>query len=242
MKNGAAKKNDLLQRMIDVYVEDYPEAANNLEMLTGELGDNLVEIMFAGYNTAVPTMCHALWYIASNPDIERRVREEVDNVLGRERTPTYDDFIKLDLCNRIFKETLRLVPPAALISRQTTQDLVLDGADIPRATRVWMPACVVHRDPRWWGDDAGDFNPDRFLGKVKRGSFFPFSDGPRSCAGRNFAALEVVTGLAVLFQKYRFRIAADYDHKTIFTGFGLRPFDFNTARVCMRLTIHPRDD
>ena len=34
--------------MIDVYVEDYPEAANNLEMLTGELGDNLVEIMFAG--------------------------------------------------------------------------------------------------------------------------------------------------------------------------------------------------
>ena len=73
------------------------------------------------------------------------MREEVDNVLGRERTPTYDDFIKLDLCNRIFKETLRLVPPAALISRQTTQDLVLDGADVPRATRVWMPACVAPR-------------------------------------------------------------------------------------------------
>lgn len=138
-------------------------------------------------------------------------------------------------------ETLRLCPPASLIARQTTRDLELDGIHIPRATRVWVPACAIHRDADSW-EDPMSFNPDRFLNKVTRGSFIPFSDGPRNCAGRNFAMYEGITAIATLYQKYDVIVAGDMDWKTIFTGFGLRPFDFNTARVCMRLNVIPRTD
>lgn len=52
---------------------------------------------------------------------------------------------------------------------------------------------------------------------------------------------EGIAALATVYQKFRVSLNEDYDHSTVFTGFGLRPFDFNTARVCMRLMVHPRE-
>jgi len=237
---GAEPKDDLLQKMIDVYAEDYPEARKDVEMLTTELGDNLVEIMFAGYNTAVPTTCHALHFLAQYPEYAARVKTEVDSVL-KGRSPTVEDLKELKFTERVFMEALRLCPPASLIARQTTKEVELDDVIIPRATRVWLPACAIHRDPDYW-TNPNEFNPDRFLNKVTRGSYIPFSDGPRNCAGRQFAMFESITAIATLFQKFDIQVASDYDWTTVFTGFGLRPFDFNTARVCMRLNVTPRTD
>lgn len=237
---GVETPNDLLETMMAVFVEQYPEAKGDVEMLTHELGDNLVEIMFAGYNTAVPTTAHAFFFLAQRPDLMDRVCEEVDRVLEG-RKPTNNDLPKLVLCERAIMETLRLCPPASLIARQTTRDLVLEGVRIPRATRVWMPACYIHRDPDFW-EEPNAFDPDRWeTAKPARGSYIPFSDGARNCAGRNFAMWESVCALATLFQRYKVKPADDYDWKTIFTGFGLRPFDLTEARVCVRLNVIPRD-
>ncbi|KAH9258164.1 hypothetical protein BASA81_003748 [Batrachochytrium salamandrivorans] len=236
---GAEPVEDLLSTMMSIFVEQYPEAEGDVEMLTAELGDNLVEIMFAGYNTAVPTTSHAFLFLAERPELMARVVEEVDRVLG-DRRPTNEDLLKLELCEWVIMETLRLCPPASLVARQTTRDLKLEGVDIPRATRVWIPACYVHRDPLSW-EEPNAFDPDRWSrSKPVRGSYIPFSDGARNCAGRNFAMWESVTALATLFQKYTVQPAPGYDWKTIFTGFGLRPFDLTEARVCVRLNVIPR--
>ena len=230
---------DLLETMMNVFVEQYPEAKGDVEMLTAELGDNLVEIMFAGYNTAVPTTAHAFLFVSQRPDLQDRIIEEVDRVL-QGRRPTQEDLPNLVLCERVVMEALRLCPPASQLARQTTRDLVLEGVPIPRATRVWIPACYVHRDPEYW-TEPNAFDPDRWENKPVRGSFVPFSDGARNCAGRNFAMWESVCAIATLFQKYRVKPADDYDWKTIFTGFGLRPFDLTEARVCVRLNVIPRE-
>jgi len=236
---GVPSPKDLLDAMMTIFVEQYPEAKNDVEMLTGELGDNLVEIIFAGYNTAVPTTSHAFYFLAMRPDLQDRICEEVDRVL-QGRRPTMDDLPKLVFCEHVIMEALRLCPPASLIARQTTRDLVLEGLNIKRGTRVWMPACYIHRDPDTWAEPNA-FDPDRWEKKPVRGSFIPFSDGARNCAGRNFAMWESTCALATLFAKFRVQPAADMDWKTIFTGFGLRPFDFTEARVCMRLNVIPRE-
>jgi cytochrome P450 len=239
LEAGVETPKDLLEAMISVFVEQYPEAKGDVEMLTVELGDNFVEIMFAGYTTAVPTTCHAFFFLSQRPDLMDRVCEEVDRVL-QGRRPTQDDLAKLVFCERVIMETLRLCPPASLIARQTTRDLVLEGVPIPKATRVWMPACYIQRDPDFW-EEPNAFDPDRFEKKPVRGSYIPFSDGARNCAGRNFAMWESVCALATLFARFRVQAARDYDWKTIFTGFGLRPFDLTEARVCMRLRVVPRE-
>ncbi len=236
INNGVKPRPDLLQKMIDVYVEDYPEAAGDVEALTAELGDNLVEIIFAGFNTAVPTTCHCLYFLCKHPEYYQRVKDEIREVIG-DREPTTEDLKKLKFTERCFMEALRLCPPASLVARQITKEIELDGMIIPRATRVWLPACAIHRNPTAW-ENPNAFNPDRFLNKPVRGAFIPFSDGPRSCAGRNYALHESILCIASIFGSgYDLSIANDYDWTTIFTGFGLRPFDFNTARVCMRFNV-----
>jgi len=237
---GVQPRGDLLQKMIDVYVEDFPESRGDVDLLTAELGDNLVEIMFAGYNTAVPTTSHVLYFLAQRPDLVARARAEIDAVL-QGRVPTVDDIKQLKFLERCYMEGLRLCPPASLISRQLTKDVEMDQMIIPRGTRVWLPACHIHRDPEYW-EDPLTFNPDRFENKIVRGSFIPFSDGPRNCAGRNFAMYEGITALVMVLRDFDVHVANDYDWTTIYTGFGLRPFDFNTARVCMRLNVAPRSD
>jgi cytochrome P450 len=239
MDSGIKTPKDLLDSMMNVFVEQYPEAKGNVEMLTAELGDNLVEIIFAGYNTAVPTTCHVLYFLSLRPDLQDRIIEEVDRVLeGRKMLNS--DLGKLVFLERCIMEALRLCPPASLIARQTTRDLVLEGVNIPRATRVWLPACYIHRDPDVW-EEPNAYDPDRWEQKPVRGSFIPFSDGSRSCAGRNFAMYEIALAVATLFQKFRVVPAPNYDWKTIFTGFGLRPYDFTEARVCVRLNVIPRE-
>ena len=74
----------------------------------------------------MPTTCHAVYFVSTRPDLLARVRAEVDRVCGG-RDPTYEDYGQLELCRNIFFETLRMVPPAALIARQTTKDLDLGG-------------------------------------------------------------------------------------------------------------------
>ena len=49
------------------------------------------------------------------------------------------------------------------------------------------------RDSRLWGQDAGEFNPDRWLNKPKMSDFvFPsFNGGPRICLGKDMAIMEL---------------------------------------------------
>ncbi|KAI0483737.1 cytochrome P450 [Xylaria cf. heliscus] len=67
----------------------------------------------------------------------------------------------------------------------------------------WRSASVVHRDPRLW-EDPDKFDPERWRsGQPKlRGSYFPFSYGPRSCTGQGLAMLEMTLTLATLFRRY----------------------------------------
>jgi len=240
IKNGKTPREDLLQKMIDAYGEQNPEMKDDLVGMTAELGDNLVEIVFAGYNTSVPTVNHALFLLAHYPEVAEEVKREVDEVL-QGRIATSEDVKKLKILEKVYQETLRLCPPAVLLFRQLTRDVELDGMIIPRATRIWIPANAIHRDPDCW-ENPNVFNPHRFDKKLVRGSFIPFSDGPRSCAGRNFAMNEGILALATIFSRYEVSVAEDFDWKLAYSGFGARPFDQNTARVCMRMTVHHRQD
>ena len=62
-------------------------------------------------------------------------------------------------------ESLRLAPPAALIARETTKALSLDGVQVASGTEVWLPAVWLHQDDLSW-ERAKEFDPSRWLQKV----------------------------------------------------------------------------
>mmetsp|Transcript_19985 Transcript_19985/g.32960 ORF Transcript_19985/g.32960 Transcript_19985/m.32960 type:complete len:612 (+) Transcript_19985:158-1993(+) len=242
-KAQQAPRHDLLDNMILGYEKEYGGTMSAIQLVDA-LGDNLVELLFAGYNTSVVTMCVALYYISSNPEWKIRVQEEVDQVLSNHSSGKPIQTSKLKVCRAVVDECLRLVPPAPLVARMTTSSLELEeGIELSEQTNVWLPVIHLHKDQHSWGSDSATFNPGRWLGQdapCPPGAFTPFSGGPRGCIGSHFAYLETITSLAVLWKDFEFYTAPGFDFAPCFTGFGLRPFDKVTQKVCMNLRVENR--
>lgn len=101
--------------------------------------------------------------------------------------------------------------------RRSRTDVELGGYKIPGGTELLIPILAVHHDQSLWGNDANEFNPRRFSGGVAKAAkhslgFIPFGLGARNCIGRNLAILQAKLTLAIILQRFSFRLAPTYQH------------------------------
>lgn len=187
-------------------------AARDNETQTGmtdqQLRDELVVLLVAGNETTAHTMTW-LWYLLDqHPEVDRRLRAELDEVVG-DRTPTIEDVPKLGYMKMALQETLRLYPPGWMLPRGANEDVTLGATTIPRGSKILVCTYATHHDPRWWNDPER-FDPERFdpkeVASRPRYTYYPFGGGPRQCIGMQFALLEAQLITAILAQKFRFRL------------------------------------
>ena len=183
-------------------------------MNTAELRDNLLTFIVAGHETTALTLAWSLYLCAFDTDIQDRARAEARAVL-QGRIAGADDVDRLPLTRAILDETLRLYPPAAVISRTAQVSDTLCGREIRKGDTVMIPIYALHRNQLLW-DDPDAFRPDRWLsGKPDRYAYLPFGDGPRICIGASFALQEAVIILATLLSRFRFRRVPGRDPKPV---------------------------
>jgi cytochrome P450 len=107
----------------------------------------------------------------------------------------------------VIKETMRLYPPAPVLSRTVAEEVTLGDVTLPKDTLIIIPVYAVHRHRAYW-DDPDRFDPDRFLPEREatrpRAQFMPFGYGARTCIGATFAMLEATAILATLVRGARF--------------------------------------
>ena len=177
-------------------------------MSDGELADNLLTFIVAGHETTALTLGWALYLCAFAPEIQEAAGEEARSVL-QGRAATAEDVGALPLTRQIIDETLRLYPPAGIISRTAQKRDRLCGRDIRPGDTVILPIYALHRNRLLW-EDADDFVPARFADRkaIARYSYLPFGDGPRICIGASFALQEAVIILATLLSRFRFTAIA----------------------------------
>ncbi len=190
-----------------------------------EILDQVRTFFIAGVETSAVTAAWALHLLAQHPEIKERFYAEVDTVLGG-APATLDELPTLQLTDAIVTETLRLCPPAWMLTRTTTEDARLGPHAIPAgATIVYSPYIIHHRPDIY--PDPERFDPDRWTGqpasRPPRGAFIPFSAGARKCIGEAFAAQEITTVLA-----------------TIATRWHLEPILGQQVRASFEATLRPR--
>eukprot|EP00928_Gymnodinium_smaydae_P040858 TRINITY_DN27679_c0_g1_i2.p1 TRINITY_DN27679_c0_g1~~TRINITY_DN27679_c0_g1_i2.p1 ORF type:complete len:548 (+),score=97.43 TRINITY_DN27679_c0_g1_i2:46-1644(+) len=198
--------------------EDFGETSPQSSKMTDqELHNNVFLFFLAGHETSSATLTMALYLLAQHPEIQRKARTEVLEVLGN----TGDGDVQpsslqnLQYCTAVLKETLRLFPPAlAITPRVAPADVRLGGYLIPQGTTASISVLAIHRNPRHW-PQPDVFDPQRFLGEeeAKRHAYawMPFGAGPRTCIGMGFAWLEMRAALAAMLRNFEWSLDPAYE-------------------------------
>lgn len=192
------------------------------------------EMFFAGSETTSTTMEWAMAELLRSPDKMKKLKEELDEVVGENNKVEESDIDKLPYLQAVVKETLRLHPAIPLLlPRNAMQDTNFMGYHIPKNTQVFVNAWAIGRDPDSWKDPL-TFKPERFLGsnidyKGQDFQLIPFGSGRRICVGMLLGQRVIHLGLASLIHYFDWEMGSNSNSETIDmnerTGITVRKLD-----------------
>ncbi|CAL1272909.1 unnamed protein product [Larinioides sclopetarius] len=216
-------KKTLNKKSIRDFIDDYlveMEEKQKKDAKTSLIDEALFAIVSglfsAADETVRTTIGWTIYIMASFLDVQKKVQEEIREVIGLDRNPEYHDQKSMPFSQAVILEVLRWKTTVPLnILRYTLADTNVAGYDIPKGTLVLANFWAVHHDPRYW-KDPDIFNPERFLspdGKrvVKSPHYMPFSIGKRSCPGETMAYMEIFLYFISLVQRFDIRFPEGYE-------------------------------
>jgi cytochrome P450 len=161
-------------------------------------------LFMAGHETTANTLAWTLMLLAEHPSVRQGVEDELDAVL-RGAAPTIEDIARLPLLDAVVKESMRVLPAAAIMFfRRASGAFRLGDLELPKDSTVLLSPLVTHRDERMFPDPLR-FQPERWA-KMKPTAYeyLPFGAGPRLCLGAPFATQAIRVLLAMMMQRHRF--------------------------------------
>ena len=173
--------------------------------------DLCMDMIIAGTDTSAQTINWFLLLMANRPEIQAKVHEELDRVIGHDALPTVDDRTRLPYTFACLAESMRYrtIGPFGLPHR-ASEDTEIGGYRIPAEAQVLGNIYSIHHDPRYW-DSPNEFIPERFLPQEEGSmppaltgpAYIPFGTGHRRCPGRRFAETTVWLHITRMLHKLR---------------------------------------
>ena len=193
--------------------------ASREEVSSVQLRDDLLSMLVAGHETTGSVLTWTLYLLVTNPETMKKAQEEIDRVLGDDKTPmTFAKYQELKYTMRCINESMRLYPhPPVLLRRALVKDSLPGGYTVPAGQDVMISVYNIHHSPDVW-DDAEEFRPERFNlddpipnEQNTNYKYIPFSGGPRKCVGDQFALMEAVVALAIVLKHFSFELKKDHE-------------------------------
>lgn len=207
------------------------KGAGGKTLSDSELVGNLFLFTAAGFDTTANTLSYALIYLARHPNWQDWVLEEIDAILPPDPTAELDYVVTYPKAVRVMAfmmETLRHFTPLVHISKQTKTSQTITTSTgtyfIPTNTTVYINSIALHGDANLWRglnakadeklaeDDEWQFRPSRFVNRPgssqplfqpPKGTYIPWSAGPRVCPGQKMAQVEFTAIFLTLLRQHR---------------------------------------
>ncbi|KAF6339721.1 hypothetical protein mRhiFer1_008002 [Rhinolophus ferrumequinum] len=226
--------------LADAYLDEVEKAKGNPESSFSDENLRLVvaDLFAAGMLTTSSTLAWALLLMILHPDVQRRVQQEIDEVIGQVRRPEMADQARMHFTMAVVHEVQRFADIIPLgLPHMTSRDIEVQGFRIPKGTPLVFNLSSVLKDETVWKKPFR-FHPEHFLDAqghfVKHSAFMPFSAGRRSCLGEPLARMELFLFFTCLLQRFSFSVPAGQprpsDHHNVFV-FLVTPFPYQLCAV-----------
>ncbi|KAF4404038.1 hypothetical protein G4B88_014494 [Cannabis sativa] len=191
--------DDVIHRAFEVMIEN--AMAKRKKVMSNPLADLFV----GGTDTTISTVEWAMAEMLKNPSVLIKVQEELKQIVGLNNNVEESHLTKLTYLNNVFKETLRLHPPAPfLLPRSPTQSTIVGGYTIPKGSTIFLNVWSIHRDPSIW-ENPLEFKPERFDESGASGNNYNFL-GRRICAGISLVERMVMLILASFLHYFDWKL------------------------------------
>ncbi len=165
--------------------------------------DQLAVFFLAGHETTASSLAWTFFLLSCQPDTLKELREEIHAQLGQ-REFAFHDLKSMSRVRNVFRETLRLYPPVAFLTRRALRDDRFGRHAVPAGSFVVVSPWLLHRHRSYWRE-PGRFDPSRFElpgGGARAGAYIPFGLGPRVCTGATIAQLEASLILCEVLRRH----------------------------------------
>lgn len=183
--------------------------------------DQMMTFLAAGHETTSTALIWAIYLLSENPQYQTRLREEIHANLASPNTPegrhiNSTQIDALPFLTACINEVLRLWAPVVLTMRTATKDTTIQDQPVPKGTLIVLCPWATNTSYEFWGDDATEFRPERWLtkdgnagskgGAESNYSFLTFLHGPRSCIGERFSRSEFACLLAACMGRFEWEL------------------------------------
>ena len=201
------ESKDLLTLLIETKDEDTGE-----NMTIEQIRDEVLTFFIAGHETTSLAITWTLYSLCRYPEVSDKLYKEVSNNI-KDRLPNATDYKELHYTRNVFKESLRMYPPAWTFAREPIEDVIIQDYFFPKGCTLWTITYLLHHDKKYF-DDPEKFVPERWesesIKQIPKYAYFPFGGGNRMCIGEGFAWMEGILVLATIALKYKLILPAGF--------------------------------
>ncbi|KAK6303863.1 cytochrome P450 3A30 [Coregonus clupeaformis] len=208
-KNVHNTRVDLMQLMVDSQIpQDHGSKESAHKGLTDhEILSQALTYIFAGYETSSSTLGFLSYNLATNPDVQATLQDEIDQTFPDKAPPTYEGLMQMEYLDMVINESLRVYPISSRLERVAKATVEVNGVTIPKGTVVMVPVMTLHHHPTHW-PEPDVFRPERFSKENRENidpyTYLPFGMGPRNCIGMRFALQAIKLVIVEILQSFIF--------------------------------------
>ncbi|KAJ7241331.1 cytochrome P450 [Mycena haematopus] len=234
-------RRDLLSTLLKANMSTSIPESHRLD--DAEMVGQIPTFFFAGHETTSLATSWALHALSAHPTAQSKLREELFTLSTD--NPTMDELNSLPYLEAVVREMMRVHAPVVNTQRMAMQDDILplakpyidkdgkahDSLPIPKGQRIHIPILAINTDKEIWGEDAGEFRPERWEKIPDSVSAIPgvwanlltFFAGPHNCIGFRFSLVEIKALLFTLVRAFEFEEAVKGGIGRVTVGLLQRP-------------------